>query len=248
MAATSNRTLAILQLFSEERPVLTAEDVANAVETSVSTAYRYIKELCAVGFLDSVSRGEFALGPAFIQYDYLMRRSDALIQHAAPLMKKLIEETDPRSDVVLSRLFNNCVLCIHQENGPEPHTPTRYVRGVAMPLFVGATSKVILAHLPDRSLKRLYLENENDIRKRFPDQTWKEFKQDLRAIRKDGYSFTTSEVSEGQTGLAAPVFRDNTVIASVSIVMAKTIFDEIGTRMSVEDAVKSCARAIETIG
>ncbi|WP_370688253.1 IclR family transcriptional regulator domain-containing protein [Flavimaribacter sediminis] len=80
------------------------------------------------------------------------------------------------------------------------------------------------------------------MRKRFPDQTWKKFKQDLRAIRKDGYSFTTSEVSEDQTGLAAPGFRGDTVIASVSIVMAKPIFDELETRLCVQDAVKSCAR------
>ncbi|MBC57522.1 MAG: IclR family transcriptional regulator [Confluentimicrobium sp.] len=243
--ATENKTLAVIELFTENRPVWTADEVACEIGISISTSYRYIKELCASGFLDSVRPGSFALGPAFIQYDYRMRRNDTLIQHAAPHMRQLIEDTDPRSDIVLSRLFNNCVLCIHQENGPEAHEPTRYVRGVAMPLFVGATSRVILAHLPDRTLKRLYLDNEAEIRARSQEQTWKAFKQDLRTIRKDGYCLTVSEVSKGQAGLAAPIFRGESVVGSVSFVAGEASFENLRAHMDLVARVKSCAAKIE---
>lgn len=230
-----------MELFSAERAVWTAEEMAKAIGVSTSTAYRYTRELCLVGFLDPVNRGGFALGPAFIQYDYLLRTNDALIRYATPIMQDLIERIDPRLDVVLSRLFRNCVLCIHQEKGPEPHPPTNYARGVAMPLFVGATSKAILAHLPDRTLRRLYLDNEEAIRAAAPDRSWKNFKQELREIRKDGYSLTISEVEHGRAGLAAPVFRNGAVVASMSVVMEETVLAEVRTRVNVFEAVMASA-------
>ena len=43
-------------------------------------------------------------------------------------------------------------MCVHQVRGDKSRGETSYERGVAMPMFLGATSKVILAQLPDRTL------------------------------------------------------------------------------------------------
>lgn len=247
-----NKTLAVLQLYTQDRFVLTVDEIARAIDVSTSTAYRHLKELCGAGFLDAVGRGSYALGPAFIQYDHLLRRNDALIGLATPVMKRLLQEVDPGIDVVLSRMFNNCVLCIHQENGPKPHWPTRYVRGVAMPLFVGATSKAILAYLPDRTLRRIYLDNEEEIRSIAPDEGWKAFRERLRQIRKDGFSLTISEVQVGRVGLAAPIFRNGSVVASISLVMGEEVYrkvsegDDAPTR--VMQAAQQISRALDEAG
>lgn len=241
-----SRVIAIMQLFVGERRVWTAEAMGRAVGVSTSTAYRYVKELCAAGFLEPVTGAGFALGPSIIQYDYLLRSSDPLIVHARPVMQELIRSSSPSMDVILCRRFRDRVLCIHQENGPGPHPPTSYVRGVAMPLFLGATSKVILANLPGRGLQRIYLDNEQRIREADPNQSWKKFKEHLRRIRSDGYCMTDGEIVEGRTGLAAPVFRDGQVVASISIVLESGVFAELSKAGDVYSEVKTAAANVSS--
>lgn len=244
MAYVPSRVIGILRLFATGRAVWTADEMAQALGVSASTAYRYINELASEGFLDPAGRGGYALGPAFIQYDQIMRQNDRLISVAMPHMQAVIREVDPRVDVVLSRLFKNCVLCIHQENGPAPHPPTSYARGAVMPIFRGATSKVILANLADRALKRLYLEKEREIRSVGPDTDWKSFRAELREIRKRGHCVTEAEVAEGRTGIAAPIFRNGEIIASISIVLQHGVYAEVTRNLDLSERLKSCARLI----
>ena len=109
-------------------------------------------------------------------------------------------------------------MCVHEVEGARPHPATSYERGVAMPMFLGATSKVILAHLPDRTLKRVYLANEEAIRRTLKVRDWRTFKDQLREIRRDGYALTDSEVAKGRIGLAAPISRGDQVVAGISLV------------------------------
>ena len=51
-------------------------------------------------------------------------------------------------------------MCVYDVRGEKSRGQTSYERGVAMPMFLGATSKVILAQLPDRALRSVYLANE----------------------------------------------------------------------------------------
>jgi len=213
-----NRVLYILQLF-DRRPVWTVEEIAREMDISASTAYRDVQELCQTGFLDRVLGAGYVLGSAFIQYDRLIRRDDALIRHAAPLMRRLLGRTTQRATAVLSRRYRDCVMCVHQEQGSAPHPVTAYDRGVAMPLFKGATAKAVLAHLDARVLKRMYLENETQIRAASGCGTWKEFQAQLAAIRSDGYAVTVGEVAADRVGIAAPVHLGTQVIAALSLVL-----------------------------
>jgi DNA-binding IclR family transcriptional regulator len=159
-----NRLLAILDLFDAARPVWTVEAIGAALRVPTSTLYRHVRELVRAGFLDPVTGAGYALGPAFIRYDRVLRQTDALIRVASPIMGQLLERTTQNATVILCRRFRDGVMCVHDVHGIAPHSPTSYERGVAMPLFLGATSKVILAHLPDRTLKRVYCANEAVIR------------------------------------------------------------------------------------
>ncbi len=113
-----------------------------------------------------------------------------------------------------------------------------------MPLFVGATSKVILAHMPGRALKRLYLQKEDVIREALPQMTWAGLKDELKSIRKQGHCLTISEVTNSRVGLAAPVFRDDHIVASLSIVMESKVFEKLAVKEDVFDIVKNAAASI----
>jgi DNA-binding IclR family transcriptional regulator len=215
-----SRPIAALQLFDTGRPVWTVEEIAQSLRISVSTAYRTVRDLVQAGFLDPVVGAGYALGPAFIRYDRILRQSDPLIRVADPIMSDLLERTSQSATVILSRRFRECVMCVHEVQGKKPHAPTSYERGVAMPLFLGATSKLILAYLPDRTLKSAYLANEAAIRKASKFRSWPEFKAHLKGIRRAGYAATDSEVAKGRIGLAAPILRDDQIVAGISLVVA----------------------------
>ena len=47
---TASRLLAVLNIFTVEKYEWTVEDAAREIGVSVSTAYRYFRELCKAGF------------------------------------------------------------------------------------------------------------------------------------------------------------------------------------------------------
>jgi len=236
---TRNRTLHILQLF-EGRPLWTVEEIAAQMDVSISSAYRDVKELSNTGFLAPSSRSQYMLGPAFIRYDLLMREGDPLIAGASEPMRRLLDDTTQHGVALISRRFRDQVMCVHQERGTD-HPPTSsYQRGIALPMFRGATSKAILAHLGDRTLKRIYLDHEQEIKDSAGYANWKEFAKEMAAIREAGAALTDSELAAGRVGIAAPVFADGQVVAGVSLVVEMAQFDQSAFIAS----VKECARAI----
>jgi DNA-binding IclR family transcriptional regulator len=214
-----NRVLAILQLFEDRQPIWTVEDIARALSASTSTTYRHVRALVQQGFLDPVTGAGYALGPAFIRYDRILRQNDELIRIATPIMRSVLAVTSQSATVILCRRFKDCVMCVHDEHGAKPHDSSTYERGVAMPLFLGATSKVILANLPERTLRAVYLKNEKAIRETLCLSGWDEFKSQIRGIKRAGFAVTDSEVSPGRVGLAAPIFRGDIVIGGISLVI-----------------------------
>jgi DNA-binding IclR family transcriptional regulator len=133
-------------------------------------------------------------------------------------MADLLTQTSQQATVILCRRFKDCVMCVHEVEGDRPHPATSYERGVAMPMFLGATSKVILSNLPDRTLKSVYLANEETIRRTLKVRDWKTFSDQFREIRRAGFALTDSEVAKGRVGLAAPIFRGDQIVAGISLV------------------------------
>src|SRR5450631_1236728 len=97
------RVLAVLELFSRERPVWHADQINEALSYSRATGYRYVKDLMEAGFLQKVAAGYYALGPRIIQLDYQLRQSDPVLQAAVPIVESLASRTG--LDVVLSAIF-----------------------------------------------------------------------------------------------------------------------------------------------
>lgn len=243
-----NRLILILQLFENGRPVWTVDEISRALRISVSTAYRYVRDLVGSGFLDPVTGAGYALGPAFIRYDRVLRQSDPLIQIAAPVMAALLDRTRQNGTVALCRRFKDCVMCVHELRGEKSRGQTSYERGVAMPMFLGATSKVILAQLPDRALRSIYLANEKRIRKLLRIRDWSEFKSELREIRRAGFALTDSEVAEGRVGLAAPIARNGHVAACLSLIVDGDGWDKRKVSAFIPDVVAAAGRISRSLG
>lgn len=218
--SSGDRLLAVLALFTVERPQWTVETAANKLDVSVTTAYRYFKRLTKAGLLTPISGANYSLGPAIVQMDRLIQICDPMLGAARGVMIDLIQYAAEGSIILLCRLFHDRVMCVHQVVGRGPQPPVSYERGRLMPLFRGATSKIILAHLPTRTLKSLFAHDAAQIAAADLGRSWEEFRHAVAALRRSGFSVSRCEIDPGRVGIAAPIFdSDRAVLGSLTFVL-----------------------------
>jgi DNA-binding IclR family transcriptional regulator len=235
------KMLHILQLFTEERPEWSTASIIEAMSTSRSTGYRYIKILHDAGLLSSVRNGHYSLGPRIIEMDLQIRSTDPLLLASHGVLEDLVQEIGHSALICTS--YRDAVLCIAEQRGPLSPS-NRFSRGQRRPLFQGAVSKVILAHLPHHRLKALFAQHEGEIERASLGSTWSEFRASLAEIRKDGYALTTGEFNPGVNSVAAPVFGDqNAVLGSVGVAWDSKQRQDV----DVDRAAQAVKLAAETI-
>jgi DNA-binding IclR family transcriptional regulator len=94
-----------------------------------------------------------------------------------------------------------------------------YERGRAMPLYRGATSKIILAYLPQPQLKQLWTtERKTLVAAGLPDD-FTQLGKALRAIREVGHCITEGEVDPDAVGFAVALRDGEHLLGSLSVVM-----------------------------
>ena len=145
------RMLAVLKLIQPDRPTVDIAQICLQLGYAPATAYRYVRELADVGLLVRLPGG-YALGPRIIELDLLIRETDPLLHRSQDLVRQLAAQTG--LNVLLSELYEDTVISIHQEFGLDAEV-LNFGRGRPMPLFRSATSRVILAHLTPRRLRRV---------------------------------------------------------------------------------------------
>ncbi|MFC9335963.1 IclR family transcriptional regulator [Arthrobacter sp. NPDC057009] len=238
-AGSLARMLHILELFSESGPVWSTVDLIDALETSRSTGYRYIKTLHDAGLLTSVRNGYYTLGPRIIEMDLQIRQTDPLLLASHGVLEDLVENVG--HSALLLTAFRDSVLCIGECRAPTS-PGNRFSRGQRRPMFQGAGSKVILAYLPHHRLKALYPRHQLEIESTGLGSTWAEFRKTLGDIKKDGYLLTRGEFNPGIYGVAAPILTDQkTAVGSVGVA-----WDE-NTRDNVEQAIQAVKEAATKI-
>lgn len=200
---SADRLMALLHLFSEERPAWTADEMMATTGFSRPTLYRYLKTLCASGFIMPLPGASYTLGPKVIELDFLMRRADPLITAGQEYLHDLAVR-HPCS-AFLVRWYNRRMLCVSSEVSA-PNPLSSYPRGRPMPLARGAISRAILAYLPKREQEAIGGENLRDFASTGTGETVEEVRATLRRVRRDGVAVAYGEVTTGVVGIAAPVF------------------------------------------
>lgn len=226
MSGTS-RVLAILDLFTQQQPVWSIDDMIITLGYARPTAYRYIKQLIVAGLLHKTGAGKFSLGPRFIQIDYQIRQSDPVLSASIPIMAELTKTFGV--SVLLSEMFGHQLINVHHAGGPEENLPFPHARGRPRPLFRGAAPKVMLAFLPRPSLVRLYEERAEAIAHNGLGDSWTDFRKYLSNIRRDKFYFSVNEVENGVAAAAVPIFDgENDVVAALSMAGPKSVVERFG--------------------
>jgi DNA-binding IclR family transcriptional regulator len=228
--------LAVLDLFTEEEPTHTAEDIAGRLKYTRPTGYRYVRELVNAGLLARSAAG-YALGSRIIELDWLVRTHDPVLTASGAAVRELAMRTG--CGVTQMGLYGERIVTIRHEPGPEP-LQIGFDRGRPMPLFRGAPSKAILAHLPRARLERLY--------RRHHERGFGKFFEEMQAIRKAGYAISFGELDPGKVGIGAPVYRrDRSVAGSICLVLTGLRYDTANRELLVERLLESAAGISEAL-
>lgn len=239
------RMLAVLDLFSEDRLEWTSEEMMGELGYSRPTLYRYLKTLRQNGMLASINNAGFTLGPKIVEMDFLLRRSDPLVLESKPILEEIAEKYKCTS--YISRWYRTRVLCV--ENAIASPVPEgSYPRGRLIPLGRGATSRAILAFLPNRQAEPLITSCLDDFRSVEFGDSVQEVLLRLREIRKAGVAVAHGELTSNVIGFASPVFDSGrTPVASLSVTIGYARVDQDGINAITADVKAAAARLSERL-
>ena len=235
-----NKVLQVLDLFSAEEPTLSAEQIAQRMQLSRPTAFRYVRQLCDAGLLLSIS-GAYTLGPRIIELDYCIRASDPILANSRDALRTLAGTQ--ACVAVLVTMYGEQVIYVHSESGIGA-SDLRFTRGRSLPLMRGAASKVILAHQPATRLKRVFQHHAGTEHAAQIGTTMADFLKYFRNIRQRGVYISKSEIEEQITGVAAPIFNVN---GDVTSCLTLTFNHELHPEYEAEHfapLVQGCARDV----
>lgn len=227
------KMLSVLELFSREHTALTADQIGEALGLARTTCYRYLGELSRAGLLVS-NAGVFGLGPRIIQLDHRIRESDPLLNAARDIVAELVDRTG--GTVLLAAIYDDKIINVHQEGRHK----LSYGRGKALPTFLSASSKVILANLRTPRLKRIWKAHHGGRKQSALAREWSAFADQMREIRKNRYWVSRGELDPGLDGIAAPIlYADGAVAGSVTLVFPDDqfrLYDEPALGATIVDA------------
>jgi DNA-binding IclR family transcriptional regulator len=215
--SSAKRLIEIMDLFTSNRATWTPLDAAQTLRMSRASSYRYFLLLGGAGYIEEVSGHRYALGPRIVELDRQIRLADPLLQVAADEMVKLAKQSG--GVALLCRLYRDRVLCVHQERGNRAPGFVSYERGRAMPLYRGATSKVILALLPENELDILIEDYRGGRARADPRLNGNVLRKALETIRRERICVAYGEVDPDACGIAVPLCEQSRVIGSLSVVL-----------------------------
>jgi len=207
--------LDILLLFQDGKERKSIDEISQALDLPKSTAYRLVRILQESGLLEKAGSAHYQLGVTFLKLSRVALNSNRDIRlMALPGMKRVAEAV--AESVSLMRLMNRQVVCIESIEGQHA-LRVSIEQGRTQLLHAGASSRVLLAHLPESEWPD-YLEFPL---RRFTETTITDFdalRANLRQVRRDGYTVSNGEIDIGARAVAVPLFNSrDEVVAALSI-------------------------------
>jgi IclR family pca regulon transcriptional regulator len=208
--------LRILSLFDEQRPSWRVSDLATAAGLPMPTAYRVVMTLVSEGYLDHLPNGEYRPGVRTLTLGTAALRSLDLVGIATPKLTDLGQRTG--ETVNLAVLSGDRVLYLIRLRNSDLVTANIQV-GSTLPAVHTSIGKLLLSYL-----------DEADLEARITDASFSanpgpnakfslaELREELRAIRDQGWAMQDEELAYGLRSVAGPVTGpEGRVVAGVNL-------------------------------
>jgi DNA-binding IclR family transcriptional regulator len=200
--AVIDKAVRVLDVLMQTPAGITPTDLASALASNRSSAFRLLTSLEQTGLLyrDALN-GRYRLGVKFLQYGEAVRAGTALIDVADPILRNLSTATRQSTSLGIREGFG--ARCIHRIPGPDVEVLSWKV-GSWLPMHVGAVPQALLATLSDAEIDRFFAQNE-ERRTRLGVLTEKEIRASIAKTRQRGYSLNQGALTKGVSSLGASV-------------------------------------------
>ncbi len=237
------RGLEVLGFFSPRRPSLTLAEIVKMSGLSKSTAFRILKTLEAVGYLEmEPSEGTYRPGLKVLTLGFAALSGFNLREIARPHLHALAQETDlttslsvlDRMDVIyIDRVRNRSIVNLWL--GP----------GARVPANCTSMGKVLLAGLPAVELKERLKGGSLEACTPRSVVEPKRLMAEIERVRRQGYAINDGELALGLRAVAAPI-RDpaGSTLAAINVAGTQEVIDELRLREDLPHRIVSTAREI----
>jgi IclR family KDG regulon transcriptional repressor len=148
--STVQRALDVLHAFTHQQPELSLTDVAAATKLHKATVFRLLATLSQAGMTTKDARtGLYRLGFGVIALAEVAKSSTGFVSQAQPFMRQIRDELN--ETVYIAVRVGDDRINLEQLEGIRDFRRV-VTLGKPSPLYVGSTSHVILAALPDEEI------------------------------------------------------------------------------------------------
>jgi DNA-binding IclR family transcriptional regulator len=205
---TINQSLAhgleILFLYDTTTPLLSVAEISKKLKYSQSKAYRLVRTLMKYSLLqEDHGTAKYTLGLNALRLGLLAQQQFNISTIARPFMKELSAIT--KETVLLTAVNGTKGIVLDRVESEEPIRYSLFQPGAIIPLHCGASSKILMAYLPEEEWDRIV---KKEGLKRFATNTITDknkLKAHLREIRRKRYAFSDQEVDKDVRAIAAPI-------------------------------------------
>jgi len=221
MTTSINQSLAhgleILLLYDTMTPLLSVAEISKKLKYSQSKAYRFVRTLTKYGLLrEDHGTARYTLGSNALRLGLLAQQQFNIAVIARPFMKELSIIT--KETVLLTAVNGTKGIVLDRVESEEPIRYSLFQPGASIPLHAGASSKILMAFLPEKEWGRII---EKEGLHRYTAQTitdTDQLKVHLREIRKKGYAVSDQEVDRDVRAIAGPIINGvGELVAGLSV-------------------------------
>jgi IclR family transcriptional regulator, KDG regulon repressor len=195
------RTFVVLSLFTPEKREWTVTEIARACGLPVPTVYRIVSALQRNGFLSRQNDSKrYWLGPAILRLGRTAAMSANLRVVSRPVLRDIAMRIKGTSVLTTVSESGCSAICLERVDSREP-LRLSVQPGREVPLYAGASQKMLLANLPvmdknrilDAPLKQLCTRTIIDA---------DSLRTELNSIHRRGWAASCEETNRGVWGLA----------------------------------------------
>lgn len=213
---TLNRTIAVLDCFTQEGTELGVREIARMVNLSSSATGRLLAALKESGILSqNPETRAYSMGPRVLSWASVYQATLDVRNKALPAIQELHQAT--QETISLYVLDGADRVCVERLESPEGIRIVTRV-GRRLPLYAGSAGKAILAYLPPARQEEIIdgVPLEPLTPKTIVDPA--ALRKELKKVRAQGCAISFGEWIADAAGVAAPIFRQGgEVIGALSI-------------------------------
>ncbi|MFF1355955.1 IclR family transcriptional regulator [Streptomyces sp. NPDC058297] len=202
------RALDILGLLTEDQPTISLKEMVDVTGLPKTTVVRLVHTLEQCGLLWATGSG-YTAGPGLWRWAHLAQGGWELPVEARKLMRSLAEVQGETANLYMLRGIRR--VCVAQQESPHPLRHVVQV-GDELPLWAGASSKILLHDAPEDVLRRVAEDSPR------PAGHVERLHQEIADAAADGFAVSRGEREEGLTAVAVPVVgRSGAVVAALTL-------------------------------